>query len=150
MGGYQPERKRHERLSGRWIILKRSLNRFDGVNWIQLAKNRVPWRAFVNTAMNLWGSINRGEFLEHPSDYKLLNKGSIPITHNVIFAFPYKSKGRIKQFRSWALADTAQPPTVLWPKWELYCVFHMGTWASRLVSTLRPSYDGDQCNYSVP
>jgi hypothetical protein len=25
----------------------------DGVNWIQLAQNRVQWRAFVNTVMNL-------------------------------------------------------------------------------------------------
>jgi hypothetical protein len=24
------------------------------VNWIQLAKDRVQWRAFVNTVMNLW------------------------------------------------------------------------------------------------
>jgi hypothetical protein len=24
-----------------------------GVNWIQLAQNRVQWRAFVNTVMNL-------------------------------------------------------------------------------------------------
>jgi hypothetical protein len=25
----------------------------DGANWIQLAQNRVQWRAFVNTVMNL-------------------------------------------------------------------------------------------------
>jgi hypothetical protein len=25
----------------------------DRVNWIQLAQNRVQWRAFVNTVMNL-------------------------------------------------------------------------------------------------
>jgi hypothetical protein len=25
----------------------------DGVNWIRLAKERVRWRAFVNTVMNL-------------------------------------------------------------------------------------------------
>jgi hypothetical protein len=25
----------------------------DGANWIQLAQDRVQWRAFVNTAMNL-------------------------------------------------------------------------------------------------
>jgi hypothetical protein len=25
----------------------------DGVNWIQLAQNRVQWRVFVNTVMNL-------------------------------------------------------------------------------------------------
>jgi hypothetical protein len=26
---------------------------FDGANWIQLARERVQWRAFVNTVMNL-------------------------------------------------------------------------------------------------
>jgi hypothetical protein len=26
----------------------------DGVNWIQLAQDRVQWQAFVNTVMNLW------------------------------------------------------------------------------------------------
>jgi hypothetical protein len=26
----------------------------DGANWIQLAQDRVQWRAFVNTVMNLW------------------------------------------------------------------------------------------------
>jgi hypothetical protein len=25
----------------------------DGVNWIQLVQDRVQWRAFVNTVMNL-------------------------------------------------------------------------------------------------
>jgi hypothetical protein len=25
----------------------------DGANWIRLAENRVQWRAFVSTAMNL-------------------------------------------------------------------------------------------------
>jgi hypothetical protein len=25
----------------------------DGANWIQLAQDRVKWRAFVNTVMNL-------------------------------------------------------------------------------------------------
>jgi hypothetical protein len=26
----------------------------DGANWIQVAQDRVQWRAFVNTIMNLW------------------------------------------------------------------------------------------------
>jgi hypothetical protein len=26
----------------------------DGVNWIQLAQDRVQWQVFVNTVMNLW------------------------------------------------------------------------------------------------
>jgi hypothetical protein len=25
----------------------------DGANWIQLAQDRIQWRAFVNTVMNL-------------------------------------------------------------------------------------------------
>jgi hypothetical protein len=25
----------------------------DGANWIQLAQDRVPWRAFVSTVMKL-------------------------------------------------------------------------------------------------
>jgi hypothetical protein len=28
----------------------------DGANWIQLAQNRVQWRAFVSTVMNLRGT----------------------------------------------------------------------------------------------
>jgi hypothetical protein len=27
--------------------------KLDGVNWIRLAEDRVQWRAFVNTLMNL-------------------------------------------------------------------------------------------------
>jgi hypothetical protein len=27
--------------------------RIDGANWIRLAQDRVQWRAFVNTVMNL-------------------------------------------------------------------------------------------------
>jgi hypothetical protein len=26
----------------------------DGANWIQLAEDRLQWRAFVNTVINLW------------------------------------------------------------------------------------------------
>jgi hypothetical protein len=36
--------------------IKRDLKeiRIDGANWIQLSQDRVQWRAFVNTVMNLW------------------------------------------------------------------------------------------------
>jgi hypothetical protein len=40
---------------GAWIILKRILQRWDGVvlDSIDLAQNRNQWRALVNTVMNL-------------------------------------------------------------------------------------------------
>jgi hypothetical protein len=28
--------------------------RIDGANWIKLAQDKVRWRAFVSTVMNLW------------------------------------------------------------------------------------------------
>jgi hypothetical protein len=28
--------------------------RWDGMDWIDLAKDRYKWRALVNTVMNLW------------------------------------------------------------------------------------------------
>jgi hypothetical protein len=31
----------------------------DGANWIQLAQDRVNWRAFVNTVMNLWVPLRK-------------------------------------------------------------------------------------------
>jgi hypothetical protein len=33
-------------------IVRREIG-IDGANWIQLAQERVQWRAFVNTVMNL-------------------------------------------------------------------------------------------------
>jgi hypothetical protein len=35
--------------------IKRDLREIgiDGANWIQLAQDRIQWRAFVNTVMNL-------------------------------------------------------------------------------------------------
>jgi hypothetical protein len=53
----RPEGKRPlGRLRRRWddnIKLDLREIGIDGANWIQLAQNRVQWRAFVNTAMNL-------------------------------------------------------------------------------------------------
>jgi hypothetical protein len=42
------------RSRGRWDI-KLDLREIgiDGANWIRLAQDRVQWRAFVNTVMNL-------------------------------------------------------------------------------------------------
>jgi len=34
-----------------WIILERVLKKYS-VDWIQLAQDRIQWRAFVNTIMN--------------------------------------------------------------------------------------------------
>jgi hypothetical protein len=34
------------------------------VEWIDLADDRDRYRAFVNSVMNLWGSVNCGELLD--------------------------------------------------------------------------------------
>jgi hypothetical protein len=53
----RPEGKRSlRRPRRRWednIKLNRREIGIDGANWIQLAQDRVQWRAFVNTVMNL-------------------------------------------------------------------------------------------------
>jgi hypothetical protein len=36
---------------------------WDGMDWIDLAQDRVQWRALVNTVMNLCFSKNAGKFL---------------------------------------------------------------------------------------
>jgi hypothetical protein len=40
----------------------------DGANWIQLAQDRVQWRDFVNTVMNLWLPQEGGIFFDKLSD----------------------------------------------------------------------------------
>jgi hypothetical protein len=53
----RPEAKRlRGRLRSRWednIKLDLREVGIDGENWIQLARYRVQWRAFMNTVMNL-------------------------------------------------------------------------------------------------
>jgi hypothetical protein len=52
----RPESKRPlERPRHRWDNIKMDLREIgiDGANWIRLAQDRVQWRAFVNTVMNL-------------------------------------------------------------------------------------------------
>jgi hypothetical protein len=53
----RPEGKRPlERPRRRWednIKIELKEIEIDGMNWIQLAQDRVHWRAFVNTVMNL-------------------------------------------------------------------------------------------------
>jgi hypothetical protein len=39
----------------RWVDnVKRILERWDGMDWIDLAEGRDHWRVLVNTVMNLW------------------------------------------------------------------------------------------------
>jgi hypothetical protein len=56
--GWEPEGKRPlGRPRYRWEDnIKIDLGRWsiDGVNWIQLAEDRVQWWVFVNMVMNLW------------------------------------------------------------------------------------------------
>jgi hypothetical protein len=54
--GRSEGRRPLERPRRRWednIKIKLREIRIDGANWIWLAQNRVQWRAFVNTVMNL-------------------------------------------------------------------------------------------------
>jgi hypothetical protein len=43
----------------------------DGANWIRLAQDRVQWRAFVNTVMNLRVPYESGIFFHELSNNQL-------------------------------------------------------------------------------
>jgi hypothetical protein len=43
----------------------------DGANWIQLAQNKIRWRAFVNTVMNLRVPLESRIFFDKLSDNQL-------------------------------------------------------------------------------
>jgi hypothetical protein len=45
----------------------------DGANWIQLAQDRVQWRAFVNTVMNLRVPLQSRIIFYKLSDNQLFN-----------------------------------------------------------------------------
>jgi hypothetical protein len=63
----KPERKRPlRRPRSRWVdIIKTNLEEieWDGMDWVDLARDRDQWRALVNTAMNLRVPLNAGNFL---------------------------------------------------------------------------------------
>jgi hypothetical protein len=49
----------------------------DGMNWIQLALDRVQWKAFVSTVMNFWVPYRKAIFAKL-SDYKLFKEYPAP------------------------------------------------------------------------
>jgi hypothetical protein len=51
---------------------------WDGRDSIELAQDRDPWRALVNTVMNLPVPSNCCEFSEWLHNWQLLRKGSAP------------------------------------------------------------------------
>jgi hypothetical protein len=63
-----------------WSILKWILREigWDGMDWIQLAKDRDQWRALVNMVMNLRAPKYCWEFSEWLHNWQLLRKGSAP------------------------------------------------------------------------
>jgi len=50
--GKRPLERRRYRLEDNIKLDLREIG-IDGANWIRLAQDRVQWRAFVNTVMNL-------------------------------------------------------------------------------------------------
>jgi hypothetical protein len=49
---WESQKERDQDVDG-WTILKWILERWDGVDWIELAEDRDQWRALVNTVLNL-------------------------------------------------------------------------------------------------
>jgi hypothetical protein len=45
----------------------------DGANWIQLAQDRVQWRAFVNTVVNLRVPYRKQDFFDKLSEYQIIS-----------------------------------------------------------------------------
>jgi hypothetical protein len=43
----------------------------DGAIWIQLAQDRIQWRAFVSTVKNLWFHKESRIYFHKLSDYQL-------------------------------------------------------------------------------
>jgi hypothetical protein len=43
----------------------------DGANWIRLAHDRVQWRAFANTVVNLRVQLESGIFFDELNDNQL-------------------------------------------------------------------------------
>jgi hypothetical protein len=77
----KPEGKRPlGRPRRRWVDnIKMDLrDKWDGMDWIDLAQDRDQWWALVNTIMNLQVPQNAGEVLEWLHKWQLLKKGSAP------------------------------------------------------------------------
>jgi hypothetical protein len=59
----KPERKRLlGRPRRRWVDMYLREIGWDGVDWIDLAQDRDPWRALVNTKINLRVHKSQGSF----------------------------------------------------------------------------------------